>query len=495
MRSVKSFPKGRALPSRAAVLLRVLTLLVPAALLLLGGLRVEERAQQLLWAGAGAQAVIFLGCLFAGRLRQPLNCWLVVSIYALALVWLWLTQSIADDWFSPLAQFLLLAIPLGVFAIQSLDNSGAIAARRANILAQRLAQRKDWPADLRDCQNLPEVKAFREALAIDATPALNLLHHARPQVRMAALAALEYRQDWRPDQVDLVLRFARQTTEPLLRAAAVTALGNLKDRALVEKVAEFLQDPAPEVRQATTDVLFWDCERRWNWIRPAIHQALADPARAGDGPLTWDGPPLPPDAQNDLIAWCAEKGPIAIRAAQTLSAYYHRLLDDGADPGLLRAAREQVNSVQAPPALRIEMAQLLHELGELDRPMQEQLLDPANPAPLRLLAAECLLAREAYPPAILALREIARMPNREMALNTAKVVQRRLGIDLGLALGQPLPPLTSRQAADVMRRLMKWSTEEEGQARDLVPDASTAERKHDRPGGRRDPDGFRNLPE
>jgi hypothetical protein len=33
-------------------------------------------------------------------------------------------------------------------------------------------------------------------------------------------------------------------------------------------------------------------------------------------------------------------------------------------------------------------------------------------------------------------------------------VQRRLGIDLGLTLGQPLPPLNSTRAVDITRRLM-----------------------------------------
>ena len=56
-----------------------------------------------------------------------------------------------------------------------------------------------------------------------------------------------------------------------------------------------------------------------------------------------------------------------------------------------------------------------------------------------------------------ALRDLARLPNREIALETADVVQRRLGVDLGLALGEPPPPNHSRQAAEVTRRLMQWA--------------------------------------
>jgi hypothetical protein len=51
------------------------------------------------------------------------------------------------------------------------------------------------------------------------------------------------------------------------------------------------------------------------------------------------------------------------------------------------------------------------------------------------------------------------LPNREIALATADVIQRRLGIDLGLAMGQPLPPVHSRQAADITRRVMLWASE------------------------------------
>ena len=51
------------------------------------------------------------------------------------------------------------------------------------------------------------------------------------------------------------------------------------------------------------------------------------------------------------------------------------------------------------------------------------------------------------------------MPNREIALGTADVVQRRLGVDLGIGLGQPLPPLNSRQATDIIRRLAAWANQ------------------------------------
>src|SRR5204863_281256 len=163
-----------------------------------------------------------------------------------------------------------------------------------------------------------EVKAFRATLAYDAAPALALMHHARLEVRVAALAALEFRKDWRPGQAELVMQIAQRSVEPPIRAAAVLALGNLEDRLMIETLA--------------------------------------------------------------------------------------------------------------------------------------QLLDPGTPASLRLIACETILSMEKEPllhsAAVSGLKDLARLPNREIALGTADVVQRRLGVDLGIGLGQSLPPTNSRQAGE-----------------------------------------------
>jgi hypothetical protein len=73
--------------------------------------------------------------------------------------------------------------------------------------------------------------------------------------------------------------------------------------------------------------------------------------------------------------------------------------------------------------------------------------------------------------AVGALREVARLPNREIAISTAEVVQRRLGVDLGLNLGQPLPAIQSRQAAEVTRRVMTWAVQAEQDADMATSDA------------------------
>ena len=90
-------------------------------------------------------------------------------------------------------------------------------------------------------------------------------------------------------------------------------------------------------------------------------------------------------------------------------------------------------------------------------------------APLRLIAVEALLAEEgteadresARCAAVAALHDLARLPNREIALATAEVVQRRLGVNLGLPRGQAMPAVQSRQAAEIARRVPRWAAHQE----------------------------------
>jgi HEAT repeat protein len=446
----KSAPSWLAFPVRAFVML------LPAGLLLLGVQRAPDSARDILAVGAIVQAVLGGLALLRRRAWQIPASVLVIVVYLAGLGWLWFGAGPVRDWYPHLAQGILLVVPLAAFALQTLVNSGAPALRRANLLAGRLTSRREWPTDLATCRELPEVKAFREALHPDATPALNLLQDPRNEIRMAALAALEFRKHWRRGQAELVLQLARRSPEPTLRCAAIGALANVEDRLLIEALAEFLQDPADEVRRAAAEAILWDCQRRWSWVRLAVRQALANPAYVSDGPLLFNGQILPPEAIADFQAWAAEKSILGARAACTLGSYYSYLLSEQPDPVLIDDVKRQLADVQAPPVLRMELAQLLRRCGMWDLELQEQLLDPANPASLRLMAAESLLSDSDYPRAVEALHDIARLANREIALATAEVVQRCLGIDLGLPLGQPLPPLHSRQAAEVTRRVMLW---------------------------------------
>lgn len=315
---------------------------------------------------------------------------------------------------------------------------------------------------------LPEVKALREALQVDATPGLNLLNHPRLEVRVAALAALEYRHNWLPGQPELLLHLAQHTTEPEIKIGVIQALANVEERTLIEPLAEFLFDTVAEVRQTAIEALLWNTERRWTWLRSAVRIALAHPNAQHDGPLFQNGPQLPPDAVADLTAWAAEKGTLAIRAALTLGVHYNQILAQESDPVLLKELRRQLCDVHAPAVLRLELARILQQYRELDDGALRKLLDPASPAPLRLIAVETLLAHSDSTEAIAALRELARLPNREIALSTADVVRRRLGVALGLPRGQPLPPVQSKLAADVARKVLAWASNPEGNLEDSL---------------------------
>jgi hypothetical protein len=458
---LSSRPGSAKPPSRGQTLVRMSAIAIPVLLLALANLRayLDNTSNQLLWLGTAFQILLSSLVLRNARNWQQTLATPVLVLYLIAMVWLYLGLGSLTDWYVQFAQALLLVICMGIFARQVFVDSGAQEVHHACMLADRIANRKDWPTDLQACRQLPEVKALREAIHYDAAPAFTLLRHQRPQVRIAGLAALEFRRDWRAGQAELVLEVAQRSEEAGVRAAAVTALANVNDRKLVERLAEFLRDPSLEVRRAATEALLWDTEHRWPWIRSAVRRTLSDVAHQDDGPILHQGQMLSPEAVNDLNAWVAEKGVLAVRSALTLGVHYERALNENPGQMLIQSLCGQVTDPHSAVVLRIELARLLSVNGLLDRPMQEKLIDPMNPAPLRLLAAEALLTSGNHAGAVTALRDVARMPNREIALATADVVQRRLGVDLGLAIGQPLPQVNSRQAAEVTRRVMKWASQ------------------------------------
>jgi hypothetical protein len=301
-------------------------LLLPVTLLGIASLRAVGEQRLLLGLGALFQLLAFVMALLARNgLRQPITP-AVVMLYVIALSWILLGGLAIEqeggmsrhDWFFHVAQALLLVVPLGYFAVQCLRESGALEMRRARQLAEQLATRRDWPDDLQACRTLPEVKALRESLRVDAGPALALLAHPRPQVRVAALGALEFRPSWRRGQPELVLQVGRQSTEPEIRAAVVNALANTDDRLIIEALGEFLTDGSPLVRQTASVAVLWNAESRWPWVRLALRNALAHPACRADGPLHLQGKPLIPEAVAVLTGWSSEKGILAQRAALTL---------------------------------------------------------------------------------------------------------------------------------------------------------------------------------
>ena len=374
-----SRPQGH-VPTLLA-LIRVCVFLLPAAVLLVGVRRAEGPPRTMLALGSTFEALICW--LIVGRRRawrQPVGPF-VITLYLLALGWLCIVPPTAsEDWYPHFARSLFVSVPLAVFAVQILTNSGAASLRAARRLAQRLAARKDWPSDLAACRDLPEVKAFREALHLDATPALNLLHQRSVPVRIAALAALEFRSNWRSGQAELVLQVAQSSQEPAIRAAAINALANVENRLLVDELANFLHDPSWEVRRATTEALLWNSERRWPWVRNAVRQSLADPAYLEDGPLRPPGATAHGGGGGGFERLGVREGSIGDPAAQSLGIHYLTALGEQTDENLLRELQQKVADPHTPPVLRMELAGILKRVGTWDKALLEKLLDPSNPA-------------------------------------------------------------------------------------------------------------------
>jgi HEAT repeat protein len=428
-------------------------LLLPGALLGGLGYRTQEPA---LYVGAGVQALFAVVFLRAHPVwRPPVSASLVV-LYLIALAWLWLPTRGTTDPLIHVSQSILLLVSVGLAAYHDLTRTGAEPLRRANKWCGRLVAREHWPMQLADCRALPEVAALREAVRDEVRPVLALLSDPRPEVQCAALAALEYRPHWRPGEAELVLKTARESLEPAVRASAAYALASVDSAELIAGLAAFLRDPAPEVRVAAAEALLWDADARWPFARDGIREALADPGLANDGPLFAAGR-VPAAAIADLMTWAEEHAPLAPRAIVTLIEQYHRDLTDGDQPELGSRLAATMLDPTAPPALRVELAALLRDHHLLSPDLLDRLTNLDQPGPIRLFAAEQMLRINPHDPdGVDVLRGLARQPNREMALSVATVLQNVLGLDLGLPAGER-PPANSKMAADVARRVLQWA--------------------------------------
>ena len=123
---------------------------------LAGSVRSTASHTGILWLGALFQVLACALALYS-RMRdeEPIGS-VAIMLYVIALGWLTLGAPGLDCWFLHLSLSVLLMVPLLLFATQCLKESGAPALRRARQLAQRLANRKDWPASLHACRLLPE---------------------------------------------------------------------------------------------------------------------------------------------------------------------------------------------------------------------------------------------------------------------------------------------------------------------------------------------------
>lgn len=407
-------------------------------------------------AGAGVQGVFFVVFMRAHPVwRPPVSASLIV-LYLLALAWLYLPTRGTADWVVHVGQAVLLLGAVGLAAFHDLTRTGAEPLRRANKWCARIAARRHWPIQLADCRALPEVSALREAVRDEVRPVLALLSDPRPEVQCAALGALEYRPHWRPGEAELVLKTARDSPEPAVRAAAAYAMAAVRSADLVAGLAALLRDPAAEVRAAAAEALLWEAEARWPFARDGVRDALADPRLSADGPLFVTGR-LPAAAMADLVTWAEEHAPLAPRAIQTLVEQYHRDLTDGNRPELGSRLAAMMLDPNWAPALRVELAALLRDHNLLSPDLLDRLTNMDQPGPIRLFAAEQMLRINPHDPdGVDVLRGLARQPNREMALAVAGVLQNVLGVELGLPPGE-LPSPNSKTAADVARRVLMWA--------------------------------------
>src|SRR4051812_35381847 len=124
-----------------AVLTRVGMLGLPVGFLLAATLRSPGEANLILWVGTAFQtAAWILSCSNRTAWSRPLGP-SVVTLYLTALTWIWFGDTV-EDWYNHLAKAILIVIPLLVFGHLMLHESGAVALRRANGLAERLANRQ-----------------------------------------------------------------------------------------------------------------------------------------------------------------------------------------------------------------------------------------------------------------------------------------------------------------------------------------------------------------
>lgn len=465
------------MPDAAGLLVRLVVLFVPAAVIALGGLVSDNPVKWTYWVGAGLLGFLGLALIPQSSLGNSSTAVAVIAAYILAQVWLWFCQVPGQrHWFQHFSQGVLLMIPALLIAGAALVRTGVQDLRRARLIIRQLQRRTKWPADRMLIQAMPEVFALREALQVEAAPALALLHGARPEVQVAALSALAYRRHWGPNQEEMVLQAAQDASDPAVRVAAINALVHSGDHFLLEAVAGFLADPVAEVRRAAGEAAIAAADRHWPTLRYAVHEEMADPQFAADGPLPLGAGALQPQVVADLHEWAGEGGVLARRATSTLIAYYGQLLDaHSAAEAVAEELRDFVRDKTTPSILRVELAQLLFEQNLLDTAGMEPYLNSDQPTALRLLAADAILSAGRHEKAEETLRSIAKLPNREITLAVAQMLQKRLGVDVGLNLQKP-PAVQSRQAAEIARRVMQWAAEEPAPRDDNRQEAAEAAR-------------------
>lgn len=446
-------PRRSSIKSAFGVICLFIPLIVPGITMLREG----DTPQPLLAGGVACLLFMALAILQRVGATRAFNYRFCSPLYLIAVLILWVTSRDASGWFINAAMATLLCFPLVLFVGQEYMVTGRASLRRARALVRRVAAMTEWPPTLEECKALPIVKALRDALRDDAEPGMVLLMHPKAEVRIAILAALEYRPGWAKGQAETVLKALHVATEDAVRIAAMMALANVDDPALESTMALYLRDTCKEVRIATAEALLWDAERRWPHIHREIRSALSEYRCHHDGPLPFAGP-LPRVAVDELVMWSSEAGSLGMRSTLTLQNHYRRELSENPTPELVDEVASRISDTQIASALRVELAYLLTDADCAPPAFWLPFLAPGEPSALRLLAAGALLQTEAREEAMETLREVGRVPNREMALQVAAIVQKHLRIDMGLPLGGPLPESKGKLAAEIATRVIEWAT-------------------------------------
>ena len=445
--------------SSTALSLSAAILAIPTLVLLTAAVHLQS-----ITVAAGGLAVALGGVLvllgFRTAIRPPAIA-STILLYLIALGWLWFPTRDNPDVFARMSRGLLLLGAVGMLIRHDLARSGVEPRRRARILCKWLSRRTRWPQDLADFESLPEIRALQESVDDDPMPVIALLGDPRPEVRLAALISLQRRPYWREIEAIPVLTAARQAREPYICAAALRALKTVEDSTSLHEIAGYLRHPDPEVRQAAMDAILYNCSRRWPTVRNAVKEALSDPALADDGPL----PPgkLSPLAICDLTSWATEVPPLGDRSIRSLVEYHALALSRGDQTHLAIQLAEQTIDANTPPVLRVELAHLLRGFRLITPELLDRMSDLDQPGPLRLVAAEVLLESDPNDPtAIEVLRGLGRQPNRETALTIAWLLQRYLGLDMGLPADGSLMP-HSKAGMDAAKRVLQWATSRPGE--------------------------------
>src|SRR5262249_51180473 len=102
-------------------------LLLPAALLLMCALRNDGPTSTMLWVGTGFQALVSALSFASRHNRRDSMGPSIITLYVIAIGWLWLGTRGSGDWFPHLAQAPLLVMSPLVLALLILTDSGGPA--------------------------------------------------------------------------------------------------------------------------------------------------------------------------------------------------------------------------------------------------------------------------------------------------------------------------------------------------------------------------------